>query len=806
LEIIDQKGYNDYFLVVYDYIAWARANDIIVGPGRGSGAGSVIAYILKITNLDPFKWNLIFERFLNPERPSPPDFDVDFQDDKRDQLFTYMSGKYGKENTSFIGTFGRLKTKAAIRDVARVMGIDLAVADRLSKMVIVKFGKVFKMEKMRHELKEFDELIKESPDLEQLAKYVMKLEDIARHVSVHACGYLVTPEPITDYVPIQIETKEGNKTITQFEGSYLEPLGLMKFDFLGLRNLTIIDKALKLIEEKHGIKIDMDKISEVDEKTFDLFKAGNTTGVFQFESDGMKKYLKDLQPTEIEDLVFLNAAYRPGPMQYIPNYIDRKFGREKVEYLHETLEPILKTTFGFAIYQEQVISIAVAYAGYSMGEADMLRRAMGKKKVEVMVKEKEKFITKAAEQGHPEQLSRDIFAYLEPFADYGFNRSHSACYSMIAYHTAYLKANYPVEFIASLLETECGNPDKFKNILKETIDIHIKLLPPTLNDSFRYFNIENKVEIRFGFAGIKGLGERVSENIVNEREKNGKYLSLEDLIVRVGAENLSKKDLEVLIKTGCVDDFGYRTQLLSALPIIFDKNSKDAKSSSGGQSGLFDMHVDEIKIMNKTTMPTPPRETDYERLVWEKDLLGIFMSSHPLSNFEYLNRNKDLDKLSDVEKYADKTSFKTLAIINRYKVIHTKASGKAMAFADIEDLHTKIEGVIFPKVYEKLVDKIQEMVPFIFIGTISYKDDKPSALIDDIITIEEYTANKPIQINICEENDQEKLKTLKNFISNNKGDTKLQIFYGNKYDPKTITQLVDLTPEFLKFIKEYKND
>jgi DNA polymerase-3 subunit alpha len=806
LGIIDQKGYNDYFLVVYDYIKWARENDIIVGPGRGSGAGSVVAYILAITNLDPFKWNLIFERFLNPERPSPPDFDVDFQDDKRDQLFTYMSQKYGAANTSFIGTFGRLKTKAAIRDVARVMGIDLAIADQLSKMVIVKFGKVFTIEKMRHELPEFDALIKNTPDLEQLAKYVTKLENIARHVSVHACGYLVTPEPITNYVPVQIEAKNGDKTITQIEGAYLEPMGLMKFDFLGLRNLTIIDKARKLIAEKHNIEIDLDKIPLDDPKTFELFKAGNTTGVFQFESEGMKKYLRDLQPTELEDLIFLNAAYRPGPMQYIPDYINRKFGREKVVYLHESLEPILKTTFGFAIYQEQVISIAVAYAGYSLGEADMLRRAMGKKKVEVMAKEKEKFINKAKEHGHPEELSKSIFAYLEPFADYGFNRSHSACYSMIAYHTAYLKANYPVEFMASLLETECGMPDKFINILKEVREMKLKFLAPDINYSFVHFNIENGTSIRFGFAGAKGAGNRVMQNIVTEREKNGKFTDLEDLVVRVGPENLSKKDLEVLIKAGAMDDFGYRTQLVEILPLIFDKNNKTVKSMSGGQSGLFDLHEEQKKLVNRTKLPMPPKESDYEKLLWEKEILGTYMSAHPLQKYEFMYLNSSVQKLADVIHKADKTPFKILATINRAKIIHTKASGKPMAFVDLEDFDSKAEGVIFPNSYQKIQDKIQEMMPLIFIGTVGYKEDRFTALIDDIIPAEDFTVEKPLMINICAEEDKSKLEYLKQLLNDNPGPVKLKILYGNKYDPKAIVKMINPINEFIEFIQKYKNE
>lgn len=806
LEIIDQKGYNDYFLVVYDYIKWARENDIIVGPGRGSGAGSVVSYILNITNLDPLSWNLIFERFLNPERPSPPDFDIDFQDDKRDQMFAYMSNKYGAENTSFIGTFGRLKTKAAIRDVARVMGIDLSIADKLSKLVIVKFGKVHNIEKMRKESSEFDELIKKTPGLEELAQYVSKLENIARHVSIHACGYLVTPTPITDYVPVQMETKGGNKRITQIEGAYLENLGLLKFDFLGLRNLTIIDKALKLIKLKHSVEINIDTIPLDDKKTFNLFRQGNTTGIFQFESEGMKKYLRDLQPTEIEDLVFLNAAYRPGPMQYIPNYINRKFGREKVTYLDKCLEPILKTTYGFAIYQEQVISIAVAFAGYSLGEADMLRRAMGKKKVEVMAKEKEKFILKSTNMGHSKDLAKEVFAYLEPFADYGFNRSHSACYSIISYQTAYLKAHYPIEFMASLVETECGYPDKFINILKEIRDMKIELLPPDVNHSFVHFNIESKNAIRYGFAGIKGSGNKVMQNIVEDREENGIFADLEDLISRVGSENLSKKDIEVLIKTGACDSFGYRTQLLGVLPMIFDKYSKFMKSSSGGQSGLFDMLGDKKSGFDKIHLQNLPKETDYEKLMWEKEILGTFISSHPLQFYNFVYANKKIANLESISKYSERERFITFCIFNRVKIIRTKNGSKPMAFVDIEDMNTKIEGVIFPTSYVRLQDKIQEMIPLIIEGSVGIKEGRMSLMIESITNVEDYSLNNPLTINICDENNKEIINIFKKMVQDNAGDVKLKVLYGNKYDPKSIIKFVNPTSEFINFIKNYKNN
>ena len=806
LKIVNEKGYNDYFLVVEDYIHWARSQGILVGPGRGSGPGSVVAYILGITNLDPFKWKLIFERFLNPERPSPPDFDVDFQDDRRDELFKYMEGRYGKENTSFIGTFGRLKTKAAIRDVARVMGIDLSVADRLSKMVIVKFGKVYPIKKMRSEVQEFDEMIKASPDLEQLAVYVEKLENIARHISVHACGFLVTPSPVVDYVPLQIEPRADDKKITQYEGMHLEPIGLMKFDFLGLTNLTIIDKALKLIKENHDITINIDEIPLDDPKTFKLFKTGNTTGIFQFESDGMRKYLKDLQPTEMEDLIFMNAAYRPGAMSYIPNYINRKKGLEAIDYPDPCLEDVLKSTYGFAIYQEQVINIAVVYSGYSMGEADMLRRAMGKKKKEVMAKEKEKFITKAKEKGHQEEQAIKIFSYLEPFADYGFNRAHSACYSLIAYQTAYLKANYPVEFMASMMEVDCKTPDKLSRDLKASQEMKIKLLPPSVNESSVHFTASTNGEIRFGLSGIKGVGMRVVENIVNMRETN-KFTSLENIITVVGTENLTKKDLECLIKVGALDEFGYRSQLLESLPLVFDNLSKHKKNFEGGQTDLFGNSLNESSqdsVFSKIPLPNTKIENDVERLNWEKELLGIFLSQHPLVKYSYLTESGLANKLDDVMKLEDKRPFETVAMISRIKIIHTKKDGKAMAFISLEDQDTNAEGVIFPRTFEKIKNTIKEFTPILVKGSVSVRNDEKSLMIDQILDVEQVRLNKELEISICDEISKERLAEFKDLLNKNPGNNIIKIYYGEKNSGKFIIRKVALSENLNNFIQQYR--
>lgn len=829
LKIIHDKGYDDYFLVVEDYCNWARAQGILVGPGRGSGAGSVVAYCLKITNIDPYEYDLIFERFLNPERPSPPDFDIDFQDDRRDDLFQYMSDRYGKENTAFIGTFGRLKTKAAIRDVARVMGIDLGIADKLSKMVIVKFGRVHSIDRMIEEVPEFKEIIDSDPRLQELAGYVRKIENIARHISTHACGYLVTPNPITNYVPIQKEGKGGDRVMTQFEGAQLEYLGLMKFDFLGLSNLTIIQNTLKQIKYTLNKELDIDTISYSDKKTFKLFQQGNTTGVFQFESDGMKKYLRELKPTKVDDLIFLNAAYRPGPMKYIHDYIERKYGRQKVEYVHKDLEPILKATYGFAIYQEQVINISVEIGGYSLGEADILRRAVGKKVPQVMAEEKKKFLKKAQENGYKKDIAEKIFAYMEPFADYGFNKSHSACYSVIAYQTAYLKANYPIQFLAGLMETDLGNADKITRDLKECREMGIEVLPPDINESFSDFKIEpgkkfedGKERIRFGLAAIKGIGHKIIDNIVKEREEPSStsimlpgsdseetqskdFSSLDDLIERVGTSKLTKKCLELLIQVGAMNSWGNRNQLLAIMPAVFDRVVEEENKRKGGQGDLFGS-LDEVEIeKTKTQLPSMEPEENRQRIQWEKELLGTFLSEHPLTRYRKLLLNGNIKAIIDASKMKERDKAMVLSIITEKKVIYTKKDSKAMAFIQLDDGDDKVEAVVFPKTYERIRDLLIENIPIVATSLISFRDEKFSLIIDDIAMADNLSSEDNLTLDITGVKDKEEIALIKRVISENPGsELKLEILYGSPYAKKTLVKTIASSPAAIEILKKYK--
>jgi len=809
LEIIHNKGYDDYFLVVQDYIIWSINQGIVVGPGRGSGAGSVVAYSLRITNIDPFQFELYFERFLNPERPSPPDFDVDFQDDRRDELFKYMSLEYGKKNTAFIGTFGRMKTRSAIRDVARVLDIDYEVADRLSKMVDVKFGKVAHMEDMIKDNSEFRDIINSDSQLKKLASIVKKVEGIARHVSTHACGYLVTPENIVNYVPLQRETGGGDRIVTQVEGHTIEDIGLMKFDFLGLANLTIIQNAIDLIEKFKDNKIIIDDIPLDDELTYKLFRKAETTAVFQFESEGMKKYLKELKPTVFEDLIFLVSAYRPGPMQYIPDYIERKFGKQKTTFIHPKLKPILKSTFGFAVYQEQVIRIAVDIAGYTLGEADMLRRAMGKKKVEIMKKEKVKFMRGAKDNGIDKKTAKKIYSFIEPFADYGFNKSHAACYALIAYQTAYLKAHFPVEFMAGLMQTDIDSSDKITRDLLEAERMGIKVLPPNINKSEVGFSIEGEKTIRFGLAAIKNVGRKIVTKIVEERSKHGHYKNLDVLVERVGSSNLTKKVLECLIKVGAMEQFGPRSALLEIMPLIVDRVHSTEKKSVGGQKGLFDSSKKSAKL-GPTPIPEVKGESEHEKLVWEKELLGTYLSSHPLKKYKKYFGESILT-VPDVKKYSNDRNVKVGGIISEKKEIVTQKTNKAMAFITIECMQDNIEGVVFNRVYEKYKEKIVLDKPYVFIGKTSHREGKVSVIVDKVKSFTNFkpsftNGKKTIKLDISKEKDPLRLKILKQTIVDNPGDYKILLYYkdkGGKRMKKELRRKICLTQSVKEVIDQY---
>lgn len=791
LEVIHNKGYDDYFLVVSDLMKWSARQGILMGV-RGSVAGSVAAHCLDIVEVDPIKWELYFERFLNPERPSPPDIDMDIQDSRRDEVIQYVKDTYGENAVAAICTMGRLKTKAAIRDVSRVMNIDLKTADRLSKMVTVLFGKPYTIGQMMETNQEFASIINSSEELSKMAGVVKKIDKMSRHLSVHACGHLITPGPIVDYVPLQFETGGENRVITQYEGPWLEELGLMKFDFLGLRTLTIIYNAIQNIKRNRGIDVDFYSIPEDDPDTYKLFSKGDTTGVFQFESPPMRQYLKELRPENQEDLCFMVAAYRPGPMKYIPSYIKRKHGNEKTEFLCKEIEPIVQNTFGYAIYQEQVIRIAVELAGYSMGAADNLRRAMGKKKLDVMQKEEGIFKKGVLERGMTESIANKLWDYLLPFADYGFNKAHAAGYAVLAYKCAYLKAHFPIEFMTALLHSDIGDPDRIIIDMNEAKIMGYEILQPDINYSEVDFNPEGDKGIRFGLGAIKNVGIKLCEAIVEERKNNGLFLHFDDFVERVGLDSMNKKNLESLIKAGALDGFGDRKALLLIMPEVLDKYNQRKKNKNSEQESLFSFEDSSFNQISATRIRDDIEVAkDSEKMLWEKELLGIFITAHPLNKFGWVKIRQDFNFSDQIENIPQNKKVKFVGIISSVKITYTKKDNKKMAIITFEDLRGKVEAVLFPRIYEKFQHFVVESTPLIISGSINIREDRRSIIIDELEHANTLLKPKSISIKIHGVNDENRINELKKCFVH-EGNTEVVIHYGPEKNPKVLKRYIDI--------------
>lgn len=813
LQIIHDKGYDDYFLIVADYIRWARSQGIIVGPGRGSGAGSVVAYTTRITDIDPFWWGLQFERFLNPYRPSPPDFDIDFQDDRRDEVIRYIEQKYGHDNVSAICAIGRMDTKAAIRDVSRALAIPLDQADKVAKMIPVKRGHPMPVSEAMETIPEFRSFVEADPKLVQMVEAVKRIKKIARNVSVHACGYLITPTPIVNYVPERRAPQNTELVITQVEGAYLEDVGLMKYDFLGLRTLTVLKNAEIAIKKQHDLTIDWEKVPIDDKKPYILFQKALTDGIFQFESQGMKKYLIDLVPESILDICFMCAAYRPGPMGYIPDYIERKHGRKKIEYLHPDMEVLLKETMGYAIYQEQVMAIAVAMAGYTIGEADLLRRAMGKKKKEILDAEKPKFIDGMLKHGYTAELAEEVFAYLLPFADYGFNKSHSACYAVVAYRTAFLKAHHPIEFIVGLMQADMGHPDKLEGDLAQAVSMHIQVLPPQINQSNLEFSIEyhnSELEerwlddtfaeelekrkakgeyhyigsIRYGLKGIKGASQKALEAIIEERGKNGDFKHLDHLLSRVDLDKVDKKTLLILTQAGAFSDWGERNALITLIPTLYDRYKADTKKENVEQISMFTFGASANKdeLIQQTALPQVEPVSIMQVLKWEKDLFGIYLSSHPLHQYTDYFMSIGARSLDEAIQELPAEEIYIGAQISRMKKLNTK-NGDMMAFLDLEDTTSQVSAVLFPRTYQQFAKLLLEKADalneaFIFKGRIDKRLDKVSFVISnfELVTqdsIKQQNTVKTIKIKLLKNLSKDDLDALKAFIAAHPGEIKL---------------------------------
>ncbi|EKE19742.1 MAG: hypothetical protein ACD_8C00115G0003 [uncultured bacterium] len=729
LSIIEKCGYGSYFLIVQDFVNWARDNGIVVGPGRGSAAGSFVSYLTGITNVDPIEYNLLFERFLNPERVSMPDVDMDFADDRREDVLNYCRKKYGNDHVSQIITFGTMAARAAIRDTGRALGIPYDFCNQTSQMIPMFTS----IKKALEEVPEFKAQYNSSEDGRKLIDSAMRLEGVVRHAGMHACGVVITKEPVTYYSPIQNITGSKEGTVTQYssstKSSYVEKIGLLKMDFLGLKNLTIIQNTLRIVKKTKGIDINIDTIPIDDTETYKLFQDGQTTGVFQFESSGMKRYLKLLKPTIIEDIIAMVALYRPGPMDWIPDFISGKHGR-KIKYVHPKLEPILKNTYGVAVYQEQVMQIARDLAGFTMGEADVLRKAMGKKIFELIAEQKIKFVEGCITHGSTKEIAEKVFSFIEPFAGYGFNRSHAACYAIIAYQTAYLKAHYPAAFMAALQTSDQDNIDRIAIEAGECHDMGIKVLAPNVNESFEDFavikNEDGTENIRFGFNAIKNVGHVIAHEIVEERKRGGKFKSLGDFLERVQTKDLNKRAIDALAKVGALDELGERNQIVESMEqiLMFTKNVQKAKNSN--QVSLFGEAILETpQVPLLEVEPASKRQ----QLQWEKELLGLYVSGHPVKEYQsYIDKVAvSLDKLTP-ELVGQKIAVG--GVIQKIQKILTKRQ-ETMLFVMLEDTRGKIEVLVFPKVLERIASVWEEERMIIAEGKLSDKDGVYKLICDE---------------------------------------------------------------------------
>lgn len=713
LSVINTMGFPAYFLIVGDFVQWAKSQNILVGPGRGSAAGSLVSYALTITNIDPIRYDLLFERFLNPERVSMPDIDIDFPDERRDEVLEYVRNKYGEDRVAQICTFGTLAARASVKDVGRVMGLNFADMNGFAKLIPERPG--ITMEEAYETAPDLRKALEENPRFAEIWGIAKRLEGGVRHVSVHACAVVISPDELTLHTALQRAPKDDRTIITQFSAKPIEKLGLLKMDFLGLKNLTILVRTLEVIEKHRGKKVDLDTIPLDDKKAFQLLSKGQTTGVFQLESAGMKRYLKQLKPTNLEDIIAMVSLYRPGPMEWIPDYIQGKHKEKKVKYAHESLKGVLEKTFGIAIYQEQILQIAQVFAGFSLGQADILRRAIGKKIASELAAQREKFIEGAKENGHSEKLAVKIFdEVIEPFAGYGFNKSHAAGYAMIAYQTAYLKANYPTEFMAALLASDRDNTDRVIIDIEECRELDIEVLPPSVNESDANFTVVEEKKIRFGLGAIKGIGDSVVEGIVEHRGEDA-FQSFPDFLVRCPARILNKKSLEALAKSGALSAFCEANEILENIKLITDFAKAAEKSAADeNQNSLFD---DGGSTAHDLALPETKPASEAERLSWERETLGLFVSDHPLRRAKSVFRKKGV-LIADVPHKASRPDKKGKSItvgglLMGLRKIVTK-TGKQMAILQIEDPSGKIEAVVFPKSYEALSEKLVERDDVVF--------------------------------------------------------------------------------------------
>ena len=750
MSIIQQMKFSGYFLIVWDFIRYAKEHDIPVGPGRGSAAGSLVSYAMGITDIDPLQHELLFERFLNPERVSMPDIDIDFCMNRRGEVINYVTAKYGRENVAQIITFGTMAAKAAIKDVGRAMDVPYSDVDRIAKMVPTTLN--ITLEQALKDSPALQQAYQGDTQVRQLIDTAKKLEGLVRNAGVHAAGVVISPRPLMELVPLH-KTK-NDEIVTAFDMNAIEKMGLLKMDFLGLTTLTILDDAVKLIVQTRGETIALPDIPLTDQSTYEkVFHTGLTSGVFQFESHGMRDVLRRYRPNSIEDLTALNALYRPGPIQggMIDDFIDRKHGRKRIEYELPELKEVLEETLGVIVYQEQVMQIANRLAGYSLGEADLLRRAMGKKKAEEMAQQRERFVMGATQRGFPPKKIEKIFDLMAQFAGYGFNKSHSAAYALLAYHTAYLKTHYPVEFMAALLTSVTGSTDDVVKYINECREMGIGVEPPDINVSDANFT-PHGAAIRFGLAAVKNVGHNAIDSIVTGRKKQGAYRSIFEFCESVDLRLLNKRVLESLIKSGAMDSLGRRAQLMGVLDKAIEGAQKTQRDAESGQHGLFGVFQDQEIQHHNDKLPDVPDWDEHQRLANEKEILGFFITGHPLE--KYRAKLEDLRALGTQDLAVMKAStgkeenITTAGIITNLRVLKSK-KGDFYAQASLEDMAGSVDMLVFPEAYKKLGEKVKLEVPVLIRAGVRIEEGaNPKLTVNDIQPLEDAKVPLPRSLRI----------------------------------------------------------
>ena len=819
MNVINQMGYVDYFLIVWDYIHYAKTHNIPVGPGRGSGAGSIVAYAIEITDIDPIKYGLIFERFLNPERISMPDFDVDFCYEKRDQVIDYVCRKYGHDHVSQIITFGTMSARMVIRDVGRVLDVPYAETDKIAKMVPNELHITIK--KAMEQNKELRDLYEQNSDMKKMLDIAMALEGMPRQASTHACGIVITKDPVVDYVPLY---RRDDIISTQYIMTTLEELGLLKMDFLGLRTLTVIQDTIELVKANRGIDVEFDKDMN-DSKVYKLWQDGNSVGIFQFESQGMTNFMKELKPDCLEDIIAGVSLYRPGPMDQIPRYIANKKDPEHAVYTHPALKPILEVTYGCMVYQEQVMQIVRDLAGYSLGRADLVRRAMGKKKLDVMAKERENFIHGQVDEngniiikgcvrnGIDEKSANKIFDEMAEFAKYAFNKSHAACYAVVAYRTAYLKAYYPVEFMAAMLNSFLGNLDKIPAYTEECKRLNIQILKPDINKSYTKFTVDGD-KIRFGLGSVKNVGTSAVDEIVAERDRNGQFKDFTDFCERIQETNVNKKCIESLIKAGAFDEFNEtRRTLMESFESILDTITSSNKKELEGQVNMFDLGGSDSKEM-KYTFKEFPEYSRKELLFMEKEMLGLYISGHPLDNIRHqiemqtninsfqMRQMENTDEIGDEirQEIKDGQMVKYAGIITKIKKKYTK-NNKLMAFLTVEDLYGPTEIILFESAYQNCSNVLMEDNIVLVNGRLSVREDEETKIVANQIT--EFATKKKsifiLDVTSLDEKTKVKLKGAIKFFTGDRNNMPLEIINNTV---KSMAGGIYITPEILKEFQE----